>query len=238
MVKMVGLAAIDKGIKSLAKIGDNLNSRVQDVAVAIIEHAAGAGNGDMSRALTLCQTVARMRTLNVTFLIGYFRHFASTNVNLRSDDGRGKVSLMAKDAKLYRGFDVEGARANNWSDAFDDEGNRSAWYAGPAPAEFQPLTIGDLAGRMSNFVKNTSKLLSDTKTVNGKNVDLVELTEGDRQQVEHALAFINRIAGTLARHEEVEQAAKAFAAAQEALEQDNDVIEVLNTVVPVEKAVA
>lgn len=236
--KIVGLRAIDSAIASVAKVAGNLNSRVQDIAVAIIEHAAGPGNGDVSRALRLVQTVNKTRTLNTAFLIGYLRHFGSMNINLRADNGAGKVSLMAKDAKGYRGFDVDGARVNNWFEAFKDDGTRSDWYAGPAPAEFQPLTIGDLAERMANFVKNTAKLMSDTKTVNGKDVNVVELAEGDRRQVEHALAFISRISATLARHEEVEQAAKAFAEAQEALKQDNDVIEILETVVPAEKAVA
>jgi hypothetical protein len=119
--KIVGLAGIDKAIKSIANVGQNLNERVQDVAVAIVEHAAGQGNGDMSRALTLVKTVNRMRTLNAAFLVGYFRYFASTNINLRANDGAGKVSLMARDAKGYRGFDVDGARANNWYEAFGEE---------------------------------------------------------------------------------------------------------------------
>lgn len=231
-----GLAAIDKGIKALAGIGNNLNQRVQDIAVAIIEHAAGPGNGDMSRALTLTQTVNRMRTLNSAFLVGFFRYFGNCTVNLRADNGKGKVSLLSKDAKAYRGgFDVVGARHNNWYDAFDADGNRSAWYAGPAPAEFQPFTVGDLAARMQTFVKNTTKLLTDTKTVNGKEVSQVRLSEGDEQQVKNALSFIDRIAATLARHEDVEEKAKALAEAQEALEQDNDVVELIQ---PKEQAVA
>jgi hypothetical protein len=228
--KIVGLAGIDKAIKSIANVGQNLNERVQDVAVAIVEHAAGQGNGDMSRALTLVKTVNRMRTLNAAFLVGYFRYFASTNINLRANDGAGKVSLMARDAKGYRGFDVDGARANNWYEAFGENGERSNWYAGPAPAEFQPLTVGDLAGRMANFVKNTAKLLTGTKDVNGKDVPVVFLSEGDRKQVENALLFIDRIAATLARHEDVELKAQELAKAQEALEQDNDVIEIIHQV--------
>lgn len=233
--KIEGLAGIDKGIKALAGIGQNLNERVQDIAVAIIDHAANAGNGDVSRALTLVQTVNRMRSLNTAFLVGFFRYFGNCNVNLKGDDGKGKVSLISRDSKSYRGFDVAGAKVNNWFDAFDAEGSRSRWYAGPAPAEFQPMTIGDLAGRMSNFVKNTTKLLDDTKSVGGKDVPVVMLTDGDRQQITHALAFIDRIAATLARHETVQELTAKLAAEQKALGQDNAVVEVLKTEPPVQQ---
>jgi hypothetical protein len=232
--KIVGLAGIDKGIKSLAGIGQNLNERVQDLAVAIIDHGANAGNGDMSRALTLVQTVNRMRSLNTAFLVGFLRYFGNCNVNLRANDGKGKVSLIARDAKAYRGFDVAGATANNWYEAFDEQGNRSNWYAGPQPAEFQPMTVGDIATRMSDFSKRTTKLLDDTKTVGGKDVPVVALTEQDRQQVSHALAFIDRIAATLARHETVAELTAKLAEEQGALEQDNEVVAVLNA----DKAVA
>lgn len=222
-----GDAQIRNAIKSLSGVIENVNNRVQDIATSIIEHAAGAGNGDMSRALDLCKTVARHRTLQVNYLIGYFKYFASTNINLRANDGEGKVSLMSKDSKGYRGFDVDGARANCWFEAFDDEGNRSTWYAGPAPADYQPLTIGDLAERMRRFSKNTAKLLDDTKTVNGKEVPAVQLNEADQTQVEHALAFIDRIANTLARHDEVAKLAAELKAKQNEAGEDEEVLQVL-----------
>jgi UDP-N-acetylglucosamine:LPS N-acetylglucosamine transferase len=59
---------------------------------------------------------------------------------------------------------------------------------------------------------------------------VVFLSEGDRKQVENALLFIDRIAATLARHEDVELKAQELAKAQEALEQDNDVIEIIHQV--------
>jgi hypothetical protein len=227
---IVGLAGIDKAIKAIGAVSANLNERVQDVAVAIIEHAAGPGNGDMSRALTLCQTVRRTRTLNTAFLVGFFRHFGNANINFNANDGAGKVSLLSKDSKGYRGFDVDGARANNWYEAIDDKGERAPWYAGPMPAEYQPLTVGDLANRMVNFAKNTAKMLDDTKTVNGKEYPVVTLSEGDRKQVENALIFLDRIAATLARHEDVERKAQELAKAQEATEQDNGIVEILDSV--------
>jgi hypothetical protein len=234
---IVGLAGIDKAIKAFNGVASNLNERVQDIAVAIIEHGAGQGNGDMSRALTLCQSVKRHRTLNTAFLIGYFRYFGNVNVNLNANDGAGKVSLVSRDAKGYRGFDVDGARANNWYEAIDANGERAPWYAGPVPVDYTPLTVGDIAARMTNFAANTAKMLTGTKTVNNKEVPIVQLAEGDRQQVENALLFITRIAATLARHEDVERKAQELAKAQEATEQDNEIVEVLNSVAK-DKAVA
>ena len=237
--KIVGLAGIDKGIKALAGIANNLNERVQDIAVAIVEHAAGPGNGDMSRALTLCQTVNRFRTLNTAFLIGWFRYFGNANINLKANDGAGKVSLHARDSKAYRGgFDVDGARANNWFDAMGKDGaTRAPWYAGPEPAEFQPMGVGDIADRMSNFVKNTRKLIDSTKEVKGREVPAVVLTDADAEQVKNALLFIERISATLARHEQVAKLTKALEETTEATKQDEVVVKVITQPAP-EKAVA
>lgn len=225
--KIQGLAGIDKGIKALKGVGENLNERVQDIAVAIIDHAANAGNGDMSRALTLCQAVARLRTLNVAYVIGFFRYFGSTNVNLSADNGKGKVSLMSKDAKGYRGFDPAGAAHNKWYDAFDAAGNRSAWYAGPAPAEFEPYTIGDLSEKMQRFVKTTRDLMVKQVDERGYKGPAVVLSEPDRIQVSNALQFIERISATLARHEEVEQALQTAAKAQAEAAKDKAVVAVI-----------
>lgn len=232
---IVGLAAIDRAIKSIAGVAGNLNERIQDVAVAIVVHAEGPGNGDMSRALALVKTVNRFKTLNSAYLIGWFRHFGNANINLRANDGAGKVSLISKDSKVYRGFDVAGAKANNWNEAYDNDGNKSAWYQGPPPPEFVPETVGDIAERMRRFVKNTAKLLTETKTVNGKDVPFVQLAEGDRQQVENGLLFINRIAETLARHEEVEVKAAELAAAMEAEKQDDVVVQIIRAEPPAEQ---
>lgn len=204
--KIVGDAAIGRAIRSLKGVLEGAgspNNRVQEIAVAIVEHAAGDGNGDVSRALQLVQTVNRSRTMNTAFLIGWFRYFASTNINLRGNDGAGTVKLMAKDAKGYRGFDVDGARVNKWFDAFDEDGNRAPWYAGPAPAEFQPLTVGDLAKDLIRFADREMKKLDDTKTVGKKVVPLVQLADNDRVQFINALDVIRRLANSIARHEEI-----------------------------------
>lgn len=233
--KYVGDAAIRKGIKALDKVMGNVNDRVQDLAVSIIVHAAGPGNGDVSRALDLCKVVKRHRTMNVAFLVGFFRYFGNCNVNLNANNGAGKVSLVSKDAKGYRGFDPQGAEHHRWDEAFKDDGTRSDWYAGPAPAEYQPQTIGDLAADLNRFVEREMKKLTDTKTVNGKEVPIVQLTEGDREQFTNAMELLNRISATLARHEDLAKAKAAVADAEQLIEADAEVVELIQ---PKEKAVA
>ena len=234
--KIEGLRAIDSAITQIGKVAQNLNDRVQDVLVAIVEHAAGAGNGDVSRALTLVKTIKRYPTLNSAFVVGWLRYFGNCNVNLSANDGAGKVSLLSKDSKAYRGgFDVDGARANNWADAIDKDGNRAAWYSGPEPAEFQPYGIGDIADRMQQFAERTAKLLDATKEVKGKEVPQVRLSADDRQQVNNALAFLSRIAATLARHDDVETLKQELAKAEAEAGADDEFIQIVS---PKEKMVA
>lgn len=237
--KFVGDAAIVRGIKALNTRLSNINTDVQALAVAIVEHAAGIGNGDVSRSLDLCKTVARHKTLNVAYLVGWFRYFGNCTVNLRADDGKGKVSLISRDAAFQQKrrtpntFDVEGARANNWFDAFAADGTRAVWYEGPAPADFQPYTIGDEANRIRTFVEGERKRLDATKTVNGKEVPLVALTDEDRTEMLNALMFMEKLAATLARHEVVRKLAEQ----QAKLEQDVDP-QVAAIIQPQERAVA
>lgn len=230
--KIVGLVGIDKGIRALKGIGENLNERVQDIAVAIVEHAAGPGNGDMSRALTLVQTINRFRTMNPAYLVGWFRYFGNANVNLRANDGAGKVSLISRDSKAYRGgFDVDGARANKWYDAFNADGTRSFWYQGPPPPAFEPATLGDIAEDMTRFLKREMDKVTGTKEVNGKVVPLVRLTEDDKKQLDHAFEVIRQLSFKLARHELIERKAQELAEVQEAPD-----VEII--VQPLERAVA
>lgn len=233
--KIVGLAAISKAIKALDGIAGSLNERVQEVAVAIVEHGAGAGNGDMSKALDLVK-LARKHRLNTAFLTGWFAYFGNCTVNLRANDGAGKVSLITKDAKRYRGFDVDGARANNWFDAIDENGNRARWYEGPEPAEFQPEGVGGIADRMYRFSKRVNDDLTKTRTIAGKEVPLFALTKEEEAQVHAALSFVERVAATLARREEVAELEAKLKAATAATAQDEEVVAVLNA--PQERAVA
>lgn len=116
---LVGVADISKAIREIGGVADNLNARIQQALESIINHAAkpaaeNGGNGDVSLALDLVKSTRRYKTINTNYIVGYLRHFGSITVNLKANGGKGKVSVMSKDAKGYRGFDVEGAKANNW----------------------------------------------------------------------------------------------------------------------------
>lgn len=224
---LVGVAAISAGIKEIAGVADNLNARIQQSLESIIAHAAGDGNGDVSLALDLVKATKRYRTINTAFIIGYLRHFGSITINLKANNGKGKVSLMSKDAKGYRGFDVEGAKVHNWFDAVNDDGERAAWYQGPTPEAYEPDTIGDVSGRYMNFVKRERERLDGTKTVGGKEVPLVRVSESDRKALESALDLFERFATTLARHEDLEKLKQQMAEATEAAGQDKEVVELL-----------
>lgn len=228
--KLVGLAAIDRAIRTFKGNIVNTNERVQEILVAIVEHAAGAGNGDVSRALTICQVIKSSRTMNAAYAVGWFAAFAGTNVNL----AKGTVNLFSKDSKKQRGFRVDEARANNWFDAVDANGERAPWYAGPTPEDFQSEGIGDIATRIERFVKRMNDSLDGTKTVKGKEVPLVKLSDADREQVHNALELMARTAATLARHERI-QALREQVANEEGAK--DEVIEELLTA-PMEKAVA
>lgn len=235
MKLLVGVAAISGAIKEIAGVAQNLQERVQCVAASIIAHAAGPGNGDVSLARDLVKMVKRYPTLNTNYLIGYLRHFGSMNVNLRADNGKGKVSLMSRDAKGYRGFDVDGAKANNWFEAVDADGNRASWYQGPVQEQYEPGGIGDVAAQMHNFVKRTAERLDGTKELpNGKKVPLFEIGKEDREQLDNALAFIDRLSATLARKERVAELTAAREAEIKAAEQDTEVVSVLSSKAPAE----
>jgi hypothetical protein len=222
-----GDAAIGRAIKSLDGKIANLMNTVSDIAVSIIAHAAGDGNGDVSRALELCKVVAKHKSMNVAFLVGFFRYFGRTNVNLRANDGAGSVSLIKPDAKGYRPFDVVGAKHNNWYEAVDNDGNRADWYAGPVPQDYEPQTIGDFAASLDRFVKRATDQLEGEKEVRGKKVPIYQMSDDDRVQAENALAFVRRIAATLARHENVNELQEKLEEERKAAAADKEVIGVI-----------
>lgn len=226
---LVGVAAIDAAIKEVAGVAENLNDRIDNILTSIIVHAAGPGNGDVSRALTLVKALRKYRSINTNYIVGFLRYFGSMTVNVNADGGKGKVSLMSRDAKGYRGFDVDGAKANKWYEAVNDDGERAPWYQGPVQAEYTPGTIGDVAGNIHNFVKRLAGQLDDTKTVKGKEVPLFELTQEQREQVDNALAFLDRVSATLARQESI---AELEAAREKAIKEAGQDTEVLAVITP------
>lgn len=193
-----GLAAIDGGIKELRGVVANVLDRVQVIAVAIIAHAAGDGAGDVSRAGHLMAALPRSFDRNM--LAGWFEAFGSINAAKLKN---GEVKLLSRDSKNYVGFDVDGAKSNNWYDAFDSNGERADWYRGPNQPEFEPDSLGDIAGRFDNFAKRVEKSLTATKEVKGREVPQVELTNEDLEQVKAAIETVRKIGAKLACRERI-----------------------------------
>lgn len=191
------LKQIDKGIRELKGIVENVNQRVQGLAVAIISHAKD--HGDCSRALTLVNALPS--TFRREFLIRFFRHFGSIGIDVKGQ----KVRLISADTKGYRGFDVDGAKANNWYEAADAAGNRADWYTGPAPAQFEPNTLGDFGQNIVNFSERLSKQLDATKEVGNKEMPVYRLSDEDRQRADNALAFLKQLGKDVMAREEHEE---------------------------------
>ena len=131
---------------------------------------------------------------------------------------------------------MDGARANNWYEAYVN-GERAPWYAGPAPAAFEPATIGDIAEDFRRFVKREMDKLTATKEIGGKVVPIVNITDADKAQLDNAFDFINKLANTLARHEDVARKLAEAEAAKAALEAEADP-QVEGVLQPQEKMVA
>jgi hypothetical protein len=199
--KLIGLKAIDNAITQISGIVANVDERVQEVAVAIVEHAAGPGQGDVSRALPLVQALsnAGQRTL----LVRWFLYHGSIGINLRGNDGRGAVKRVTRDSKTFRkdvpnGYDVDGARLNNWFQPFNEKGERAIWYQGPNPDEFVPNTLVDFSNGIENFVTRMTKQLDATKEVriDGelREVDLYALSPEQRDTAKKVLGAMSRVA--------------------------------------------
>ena len=98
------LRTIDKNIKSITTSAVKLNTLIHATAVAIIAHAAA--HGDCTRALKLVQAMPKSHRRGL--LINWFGQYSPIGMNVTG----GKVGLHKPESKLFRPFDVEGAKAN------------------------------------------------------------------------------------------------------------------------------
>jgi hypothetical protein len=100
------LKKINSNIKLIAGNYAKVNALVQTTAVAIIEHSMQ--HGDCTPALRLVQAMPKSARRGL--LINWFAKYSPIGMNVNS----GKVGLHRPEAKLYRPYDLEGAKANNW----------------------------------------------------------------------------------------------------------------------------
>jgi hypothetical protein len=159
---------------------------VQETAVGIIEHSMATG--DCTAALRLVQAMPKSARRGL--LINWFAKYSPIGMNV----GTGKVGLNKPEAKLYRPYDIEGARANNW------------FEGGEADNENLPDTTLEAANKMIFAV--AAKLQ--------KKLDNGEVAANDRDAVVQRIADLNalgRAAVRQTRQDNAKQAAPKAAAA-------------------------
>lgn len=190
----MNLKQIDAKIGELRGIVSNVNERVQEIAVAIIEHAKGAGNGDVSRSITLVQTLPN--SFRREYLLQWFKYFGNIGIDLRG----GKCRMLDKNNRAYRTvegspFDVEGAKANNWFEPFEADGTtRKAWYQGPNPSAFESNTLADFGDNIVKFADRLTRDIDKMRDVPGQGqVPVYALTEQQHKQAEDAIAVLKRL---------------------------------------------
>lgn len=197
----MNLKQIDAKLGELRGVVANVGDRVQELAVAIIAHAAGAGAGDVSRALTLVQALPN--SFRREYLLQYLKYFGSIGIDLKG----GKVRVLSRDNKAYRGFDVDGAKANRWDEPFEADGvTRKPWYQGPNPQAFESSTIGDFGMNVVNFGDRLAKQLDATKPRFPGSTDEVPvyaLTPEQREQANAAISTLKRLGLSIAAGEEI-----------------------------------
>ena len=172
------LKQIDAKIRTIKASSTKLAANVQEVAVAIIEHAAGPGNGDVTRALALVQAIGTAS--NQRKLIFWFGYFA----NIGMDVNNNKVRRLKAGGSTYRdcgngGYDIEGAKANPWN-TFEDPRQ---------PPEQLPNTLGVfIAENVKIFDRLAKQVVDDKRFVN------------DPRQREEALAACREAKAVFLKH--------------------------------------
>lgn len=172
------LKQIDARIRGIKTSVTKLASNVQEVAVAIIEHAAGPGNGDVTLAIQLVRAIGT--GANQRKLIFWFGYFA----NIGMDVANNKVRRLKEGSQNYRdcgngGYDIEGAKANPWN-TFEDPRQ---------PPEQLPNTLGVfIAENIKIFDRLAKQVVDDKRFVN------------DPRQREEALAACREAKAVFLKH--------------------------------------
>lgn len=143
----MNLKTIDQNIGLILKSGVELNELIQKVAVAIVLHASV--HGDCTRALKLVQAMPKSFRRNL--LITWFATYSPIGMNLST----GKCGLHRETSKLYRPFDVDGAKI-------------TPWYNQPQAAEEDALdtTLEDVKTATSRLAKRYQKQLDEGTVAN------------------------------------------------------------------------
>lgn len=103
------LSHIDTLIKEVVTSNKTFNDKVQEAAIAILEHAKTYG--DCSRAKVLARAVpSRLRNM----LVGWFALYSPIGIRIAKNSADDQCRFIDRDAKKYRDFNVGGAKAVRW----------------------------------------------------------------------------------------------------------------------------
>ena len=155
------LKQINSAIVGIKTSTANLNAKIQDVAVACIEHTlalndAGQPFADANPAMRLVVAVApRFRKP----LIDWFATYSKIDIGKKGDAYTCKMSK-----KEDRRDDVEAAKLNAWYEA-----------EGASDRDVLPLTIEDVEAKILSMAKFLQKKLDDGKVVDADRDRTVEL---------------------------------------------------------------
>lgn len=207
-------ATLDKEIKDLKGIVQNVNERVQVILVGIIAHANDSG--DCSRAKPLVNTLRTQEDRrNAVEFLAYFG-----NVGCKMEKGVcTEVNRIDKGSKRYhaRGTglfdaDVDGAKSFDWWQPYDADGNRFPWFAGPPKPLYTPGTLGNLGENVMRFADRflgtdtRDGELSKTKDNGaGKQVPIYDLTDHEREQATAILKGMRKLGLMLMARERTEE---------------------------------
>ena len=140
------LRQIDAAIRGIHKRYENARDAVQTVAVAIVEHAAGKGNGDCSRAANLCRALPNHLRRS---LVVWFQQVSPINVTMGKTAKDDTSRLRKDDSKLYNPFNIDKARALNWYDNPNDDN----------PADEPNIIYG--GGVFEDIIKQLDRMLDN-----------------------------------------------------------------------------
>jgi len=192
-------AKLDKGIKDLRGITANVLERAQVLAVGVIEH--DIAHGDCSRARDLVNVLhGQEQRRNMVQFLAFFG-----NIGCKMEKGVCTgVGHIAENSKRYTKPNLEGAKANNWFEPYDGQGNRADWFQGPEKPVYTPGTLGDVGQNVFDFAERLEKRLTATKdNGRGEEVPVFDLTEAETQLAETGLEAIRRLGTAIMAREEI-----------------------------------
>ena len=141
---MLTMKQVDDRLGRLAGRYLSINESVQEMAVAIVDHANKTGDCDRARKLVRA-VPAKMRSM----LKNWFAEVSPINVTMGATAKDDTVSLRSEGKKKYMPFDIEKAKANVWyTDPFKKE---------PAPTLNTLQTYFDSVDRLFERMERDTK---------------------------------------------------------------------------------